>query len=105
LVNPKQCLLIAANCRNLQQLRKQSDDSVSPSNDKLSIKPHLPAFPDASKEEIFNEYTNFWQNLHCLVECEKAKVINTVKTYLKIDNILHNIHELDFDKLLHIGGK
>lgn len=68
----------------------------------VSKKPHLPIFPNASKEEIFIEYTNFLRNMPRLVEGEQQKVINSVKTYLKIGPILDNIHDLNFDNLLHI---
>ena len=38
-----------------------------------------------------------------MLDKEQTKVINAVKTYLDIETILKNIHELDFNKLLHIN--
>jgi hypothetical protein len=79
---------LAANCRNLQQ-NSEPSSNVPPDNPASSLNhqqlPHLPAFPLCSKEEILSEYMNFLRHLPPLIEKEKVKVIETVKSYLKID--------------------
>ena len=90
---------LAANNRNVQPKCIPSDQDILPKQ----LPPHLSAFPNASKEEIFCEYTNFLRNLPLMLEKEQTKVINAVKTFLDIETILKNIHELDFNKLLHIN--
>ena len=96
---------LAANCRNLQQ-NSEPSSNVPLDNPASSLNhqqlPHLPAFPLCSKEEILSEYMNFLRHLPPLIEKEKVKVIETVKSYLKIDSIVHEFHKLDFNKLLNI---
>jgi hypothetical protein len=90
---------LAANSRNVQPKCIPSDQDILPEQ----LPPHLSAFPNASKEEIFCEYTNFLRTLPLMLEKEQTKVINAVKTYLDIETILKNICDLDFNKLLHIN--
>ena len=97
---------LAANCRNLQQ-NSEPSGNVPPDNPASSLSPplqppHLPAFPRCSKEEILSEYMNFLRHLPPLIEKEKVKVIENVKSYLKIDPIVHEFHKLDFNNLLNI---
>ena len=89
---------LAANSRNVQPNCIPSVQDILPEQSP----PHLSAFPNASKEEILCEYTNFLRNLPPMLEKEQTKVINAVKNYLDIETTLENIHQLDFNKLLHI---
>ena len=78
---------LAANSRNVQPKCIPSDQDILPEQ----LPPHLSAFPNASKEEIFCEYTNFLRTLPLMLEKEQTKVINAVKTYLDIETIVKNI--------------
>ena len=79
---------------------------MSPNNSASSLKqqhaPHLPAYPRCSKEEILSEYMNFLRELPPLIEKEKVKVIENVKSYLKIDSICQEFHKLDINNLFNI---
>ena len=45
---------------------------------------------------------NFLRQLPPLIEKEEVKVIENVKSYLKIDSICQEFHKLDFNNLLNI---
>ena len=54
-----------------------------------------------ASEEILCEYFNFLRNLPSeFIECEKKKLIDTVRKEWKIDDILSNVHGLNFEKTL-----
>ena len=38
-----------------------------------------------------------------MLDKEKTKIVNAVKSLLNIDQIIVHLDELDFEKLLHIG--
>ena len=89
--------LAAKNLRNEQEL--EPSGSPAPTVDP----PHLPSFPNATKEEILCEFTNFLRNLPPMIHKEKMKIVNAVKCILNIDKIIAHPDELDFEKLIHIG--
>ena len=52
-----------------------------------------------SREEIFSEYLNFLKQLPNLITCEKKKILNTVRSKLKIQQIEKNLGSLRFEIL------
>ena len=84
--------------------RRQSQEQESVGSPVSFVAPpHLPSFPNATREEILCEYSNFLRNLPPMLDKEKTKIVNAVKSLLNIDQIIVHLDELDFDKLLHIG--
>ena len=86
-----------------ENLRQDREPEPSDSSVPTVVPPHLPLFPDASKEEILCEFTNFLRNLPPMIDKEKIKIVNTVKSLLNIDKIIAHLDELDFEKLIHVG--
>ena len=46
---------------------------------------------------------NFLRNLPPMLEIQKKKLVQVVKTLLSIDEIIDNLADLDITKLVHIG--
>ena len=77
------CVNMPSKTRN--QLAKLT--KLSSSSKRVEDKPHLPDFPDSSKEEILCTYMNFLRNLPPLIETERKKIINCVKESIIIQNV------------------
>ena len=56
---------------------------------------------NVSKEEVFLGYINFLRSLPEFITSEREKIIKTVRTKLKIDEIELNLTSLRFDKLVN----
>ena len=55
-------------------------------------------------EEKLSEYFNFLRNLPELIPSENQRLINSVKNEWKIDELLTNIEQLNFEKkLINVG--
>ena len=80
----------------------QASPNVAPDSLNQQQAPHRPAFPQCSKEEILREYMNFLRQLPPLIDKEEVKVIENVKSYLKIDAICQEFHKLDINNLFNI---
>ena len=71
------CSNMPSKTRN--QLARLAKMQSSSNKETVEDKPHLPDFPNSSKEEILCTYMNFLRNLPPLIETEKNKIINCVK--------------------------
>ena len=55
-----------------------------------------------SKEEVFSEYLNFLRGLANIVSSEKDKLVNLVRTKLRISEIEKSMDSFHYEKLLHL---
>ena len=94
---------LAAKHRNVQTNLPTVTENILPESEPVVTEPHLASFPNASKEEILCEYAHFLRTLPPMIEKERKKLIDVVKDYLNIGNILDSLGDLNFDNLLHTG--
>ena len=55
-----------------------------------------------SKEEVFSEYLIFLRGLANIVSSEKDKLVNLVRTKLRISEIEKSMDSFHYEKLLHL---
>ena len=58
-----------------------------------------------TKEEVFVEYINFLRSLPVFIKNEREKIVRTVQTNLKMEEIEICLPNLQFEKLINTGER